>query len=512
MSFVSQRGSLSAAGFGRTIETPSPTGAFLFWYSGTYTITIPAGVTKVSMAAVGAGGGGSGGDTNYGGTGGGGGALAYSNDVAVTAGEVLTISVSSGGYGGSPSYTPASNSHTDTTISRGATVLLRAAKGGRAGGIFDPGIGGLASACVGQFAFSGGNGGTKASSGGSARAGGGGGSGGWSGVGGNGGNNGGAGTNGSGGAGAGGASVTNNYQAACNGGATLWYGEGASGVGRSNDLGTLGSALGGALTGPRYNGNTSYNPNGSGGGGAPLNGYGGSGGDGWARIVFGGGAVFPTTVTSSNVITFVASSVSTGTTITVPATAKVGDLMVLIDVWDTSGVMVYGTIPTGFQSMTSQMDYTNLAGSIISAKQITSPSEIGSTITATNTDYAVFNNKMLLVFRGTRFASIGYCGTYNAYFADASTYPQTLSQSGYVATYDPYAFGIPIALSYFRGSSGITPATDITWSGATFIQGSTNVWQVGYKIFSQSTTNVNESISMVDRGTNYQVVGLISVY
>lgn len=510
MSFVSQRGSLSAAGFGRTIETPPPSGAFLFWYAGTYTITIPAGVTKVSMAAVGGGGGGSGGNASYGGAGGGGGALAYSNDVAVTAGETLTIVVGTKGYGGSPSS--AGYNGTDSTVSRGATVLLKAAFGNRSDNLYSPGNGGSSESCIGQFAFSGGNGGTKAASGASARAGGGGGSGGWAGVGGTGGNNNGAGTAGTGGAGGGGASVTNNYQAACNGGATLWYGQGASGVGRTDDLGTLGSSIGGALTGPQYNVNTSYNPNGSGGGGAPLDGYGGSGGAGWVRIVFGSGAVFPTTTTSSNAITFVASSVSTTASITVPATAKVGDIMILIDVWDSSSFMVYGTIPTGFKAATAQYDYTNLAGSIISAKQITSPSEIGSTITATSQDYCVFNNKMLLVFRGTRYASIGYVGTYNAYFADPSTYPQTLSQSGYVATYDPYAFGIPIALSYFRGSSAITPASDITWSGATFIQGSTSVWQVGYKIFSQSTTNVSETISMVDKGTNYQVSALMSVY
>jgi hypothetical protein len=508
MSFIAQRGSMSATGWGRTLQVPAPTGAFLFWRSGTYSVPVPANVTSISMAAVGGGGGGSGGATSYSGSGGGGGALAYSNDIAVTPGEVLTIVVGAGGSGGYPEQ--AGYIGVDSTVSRGGTVLLRAAKGNRAE-IFDPGVGGAAASCVGQFAFSGGTGGSRTGVNSGSRPGGGGGSGGWSGVGGTGGTNGGAGSNGTGGAGGGGASVTNNYQAGCSGGATLWYGEGASGVGRANNLGTMGSALGGALTGPQYDVNTSYSPNGSGGGGGYWNGYGLRGGDGWVRIVFGGGSIFPTTATSTNEITFVASANSTTGTVVVPASAKVGDLMVLVDVYD-ANTAKYSTTPTGFTSLRQEYQSSTYSGSNISAKQITSTSEIGSTITGTSTSSATYVNKTLLIFRGTRFASVGYAGTFNSYFDEATTYSQTLTQSGYVATYDPYAFGIPIAIGFFRGTSGINPATDITWSGATFIQGSTSVWQVGYKIFNQSITNVSETLSMVDRGTNTQVSALISVY
>ena len=78
---------------------------------------VPAGVTSISGVAVGKGGSGYSGDGSYCGGGGGGGALSYTNNIAVTPGETLTITIDT----------------SVTKLARGATVLLAAAAGGNAG-------------------------------------------------------------------------------------------------------------------------------------------------------------------------------------------------------------------------------------------------------------------------------------------------------------------------------------------------------------------------------------------
>ncbi|NBR99945.1 MAG: DUF1566 domain-containing protein, partial [Actinobacteria bacterium] len=67
----------------------------LFNTPGTYTWTVPAGVTAITVGAVGGGGGGS--QKTTGGSGGGGGLTSYSNSIAVTPGTTCTIIVGSGG-------------------------------------------------------------------------------------------------------------------------------------------------------------------------------------------------------------------------------------------------------------------------------------------------------------------------------------------------------------------------------------------------------------------------------
>ncbi len=83
---------------GAAYYRPRAQGQQEFTSPGTYTFIVPANVESVSMVAVGAGGGGAQ-NVNDGG-GGGGGALAYTNNVAVIPGEVLTVTVGQGGAPG----------------------------------------------------------------------------------------------------------------------------------------------------------------------------------------------------------------------------------------------------------------------------------------------------------------------------------------------------------------------------------------------------------------------------
>lgn len=82
-----------------SFNTQAPAGEIIFASPGTYTWTVPDGVTSVSAVAVGGGGGGaSGAKSQAGGCGGG---LGWMTSIPVTPGETHTITVGAGGVGGS---------------------------------------------------------------------------------------------------------------------------------------------------------------------------------------------------------------------------------------------------------------------------------------------------------------------------------------------------------------------------------------------------------------------------
>lgn len=154
--------------------------------AGTYTFTVPAGVTSISALCVGGGGGGKG----YANDGATGGALSYINSVSVTPGQSITVVVGSGGTG-APAWTNTQNG-TYTNGGESRADYFCVARGG-----------GTNTGNVGTSFLGGGGGPSYALNGG----GGGGGAGGYSGVGGEGGTgdtSATAGASGAGGAGGGG--------------------------------------------------------------------------------------------------------------------------------------------------------------------------------------------------------------------------------------------------------------------------------------------------------------------
>ena len=213
--------------------------------AGTYSFIVPSFVTKVSVVCVG-GGGGAGGGT--------GGWLAYGNNITVTPGETITVTVGAGGIG-----------NTGGTVSRfmrGATNLITAGASGTSNS--------------GSALNGGGQGGDSQTASGFGA---GGGAGGYSGQG--GGGEGASPTSASGGGGAGGRrgsdGVTSGYVwagAAGGGGGVGLLGQGASGVN-----GTAGSGAGGQ-------GGSGGNSGGGGGGSGP--GFAGSGGSGGLYGAAGG--------------------------------------------------------------------------------------------------------------------------------------------------------------------------------------------------------------------------------
>ncbi len=75
---------------------PIPPGNVSYTSAGTFSWVAPAGVTAVSVVAIGGGGGGYDGSSSY--AGGGGGGLGWKNDIPVTPGQTYTVVVGNGGY------------------------------------------------------------------------------------------------------------------------------------------------------------------------------------------------------------------------------------------------------------------------------------------------------------------------------------------------------------------------------------------------------------------------------
>ena len=243
---------------------------------GTYSWVAPAGVTSVSVVAVGGGGGGSYPWANHGGAGGG---LGWKNNIAVTPGQSYTVVVGSGGtYGYSPT-----NGDTSYFVNTGTVAGYGAGQGG--GGSSSTGVnyGG------GYTGDGGGRGGNAVST---YHAGG---AGGYSGNGGDGSNAG-----GTGGGGGTPCAYSSTYGSGGGGGVGL-LGAGANGQSGCNFSAGYGGGGGsggqngspGEPYGPSGNGSIFGGAYGGGGGGGGTSWGGGNGGSGAVRIIWGSGRSFP---------------------------------------------------------------------------------------------------------------------------------------------------------------------------------------------------------------------------
>lgn len=296
----------SLSGFG-SISTIISSGQQIYATPGTYSFTVPDGVTSVSFVAVGAGGtGDDGNSSDGGGGGGGGGALAYANNVTTTPGMTIVVTVGERGTNGNGKGVRAQNGG-NTTIN--VSTFRAYANGGTGGAPYatDPGSLG------GTFGFAnipaGANTGGGQGGGGGAGwngGGGGGGAGGYTGFGGNGSYSTSSRTNyanttsvGYGAGGGGGAIITRGL--GNNGGANGGFGQ-SDVTGGGGGGATIFSNLYPAANGANGNGLTTAGSKG-GDGGFPGGGGGGSydngtgvaanGANGIVKILWGTGRSFP---------------------------------------------------------------------------------------------------------------------------------------------------------------------------------------------------------------------------
>lgn len=273
--------------FSVTVLPPVPAGQIAYTTPGTYSFVVPDRVNTICAVLVGPG---STGGTGYGGAGG---SLRYINDLPVTPGETLEVYVGAGGGYGSTG---------PTTLKRGSNTLLLAASNNTGGNWTAPEYP-TASTSVGAGPYGGTVGGGNGGSGGTAGSygsPGGGGAGGYSGNGGNGGYTGAAGSGGAGGGG-GGAGGQSPWNGGGGGGVGL-YGQGSNGGGGGSYVGGGGGSGGADGDSYKYNvlsrgGLYGGGGGGNGGGSGYTVGY-SPGGNGGARIIWGAGRAFPSTLTT----------------------------------------------------------------------------------------------------------------------------------------------------------------------------------------------------------------------
>jgi len=154
-------GYIYSAGGGEGSSTVSDT----HYSAGTYSFSVPAGITSITVKAWGAGGGGGAGNggSGSGGNGGGGG---YTKGVfAVTPGETLDIVVGSGGSNATVNRTAGSGGGY-SAVKRSSTILVEAGGGGGGGGGIGTRAGGAGGAGGGTNGVNG-SGGSGGASGGS---------------------------------------------------------------------------------------------------------------------------------------------------------------------------------------------------------------------------------------------------------------------------------------------------------------------------------------------------------
>ena len=273
---------LAADGYGKSASVPF--GCATYTSAGTYTFTVPSGVSKISVVCVGGGMGGGTADCSASACGNTGGGLSYTNCIPVTAGESLSVvvgagTISNGGYGGCSS------------VKRSATNLVLAIGGRNTANNNTPGVGAVkyssnwggpyvgGGAGAAGYAGNGGRGGGYSNAAAGAGTGGAGGGGGGA-IG----SAGGSGTSGAGGGGVGlivqgpnGSAGTNANSVAA---PRTGGGGGSSGSTGQNTYGCTPNGAGHGGSGGAYGG--------GGGGGGEDFGVGGTGGGGGVRIIYGG--------------------------------------------------------------------------------------------------------------------------------------------------------------------------------------------------------------------------------
>lgn len=428
-------------------------GEAIFTTTGSNSWVVPAGVTSISAVCIGGGGGGD--ASASGGSGGRGGDLRYYNNLSVTPGETLTITVGAGGTAGA---TPTAGGF--SRIARSATTLLEAGGGaeGSTGGSGNT-TNGTSSTIAGSIG--GGNGGTGANPGIDTTSGGGG-AGGYSGAGGNG--NTGDGGNGSGGGGGGGGGGGQDDLGGPGGGVNV-FGSGPNGVGGTGTASNGDCATGGSYGDGGLNNSTSgiggeflVNNFGAGGGGADNITESSVGGRGVVRIVWPGNSrSFPSTdVWMSEVITTVIETQSlTSGSITIPSSALAGDLAVLCNA---HGTVAAQSNPSGWIRIVNQEASTPV---LTVWYRIIQSGDAGASVTMTGGSSP--SSEIILFRKAT--GTVSSVTVSGGTIQQSASIPTTQTQTISSATPPFIAFGVAATSITSVGSSDMTFTGGVAGTG-----------------------------------------------
>jgi len=322
---------------GTILEFNVEVGEFLagqdeFTSPGSYSFTVPTGITSISAVVIGGGAGGMYAPLNGSGSSGAGGGLAYANNIPVTPGETLSVTVGSGGIAGiQPSSTLPTNGGR-SELSRGGDDLLFANGGeviaSTSRTTSRPAGGTAGGSATGVAAFTGGQGAASETTQAGLQ---GGGNGAQGGAAGSGGGNGGGGAAGYGVPGAPVASggISQSSRNGGGGGGTRIFGSGIAGQDGEDRQSTRGG------NGGQFGG---------GGGSGDDRDNGGAGASGAVRIIYGAGREFPNTETEDVPGTtraeqpfWVKTAQTTGTGDAAPGVENNGATSGTV-VWDTIGL------------------------------------------------------------------------------------------------------------------------------------------------------------------------------
>jgi hypothetical protein len=199
--------------------------------------------------------------------------------------------------------------------------------------------------------------------------------------------------------------------------------------------------------------------------------------------------LYPTTTSVRTTVS------GTASTITVPATAQPGDLLVLADMSTT----VSSVVPSGWTNWAS----TSTTGIIsnVSAK-ICNQADIGATITG----MAGTTRKVLIVYQGNyEMVSTYRSGSLGAQATTATPNTQTISMSGQATPL--------IAIAVYAKTTSTTPTRG--WTGGTpaeYSSVSTSGIYVKTLSYNVGSSPANATITMSDAGTNILQSFFVQVY
>lgn len=184
-------------------------------------------------------------------------------------------------------------------------------------------------------------------------------------------------------------------------------------------------------------------------------------------------------------LTFVDSAVSTGSTITVPATAAVGDIAFLFDTGRQASPGPASVVPAGWTPIAETVPSNTLR--IITSRRVLTSGEPGSTVTGINA--STFVSKVILVFRPNATILTVTHSTWNTVpETNGDPASQSVLASGGVAPL--IVFGLVTTTGTPAFNASTTPAFTATVSSGNII--------VGYRI--SNSAPADQTLDMDDLG------------
>jgi hypothetical protein len=181
---------------------------------------------------------------------------------------------------------------------------------------------------------------------------------------------------------------------------------------------------------------------------------------------------------------------SSGATISIPATAQIGDVAVLLDFSTSNTTAASAVTPSGWTQL--RTDTVNAATAVRASTcyKILVSGDPGATVTGMTGGTST--RKMLLIIRNTRKITSVTVGSSNGAASENDPSAQTIS----VSSVSPSL----VLIAHYASSSAVNPRT--TSSTMTEVVGSSTNQYCLYSIINKRDAAANVTVDMTDNGTN----------